>query len=126
LALESEKHDYYQPGLRPDHWEVDLLLENFGANGALRLLAENKVNHALDVSWDFTPLVESGWATRDEFRQDHCQTAIPDCDRGQSDAKILQKPLSYSVLIFRISLGSWTWGGISLSELEICTDLHKG
>ncbi|HMH18734.1 MAG TPA: HEPN/Toprim-associated domain-containing protein [Burkholderiales bacterium] len=94
LALDSEKHDYYQSGLRPDHWEVDLLLENFGANGALRLLAENKVNHALDVSWDFTPLVESGWATRDEFRPG----PLPEqrfliVTEGSSDAKILQKAL---------------------------------
>jgi hypothetical protein len=68
LALDSEQHNYVGAGLRPDHWEVDLLLENFAANGALRLLAENSANLDLDVSWDFTPLVESGWATRDQFR----------------------------------------------------------
>lgn len=94
LALRSEKHSYYQPGSRPDHWEVDLLLENFGANGALRLLAENKANHALDVTWDFTPLIESGWATRDQFRP----APLPEqqflvVTEGSSDAKILQKAL---------------------------------
>ena len=40
----------------PDHWEVNILLEHFDANGALRLLAENPANLSLDVSWDFTPL----------------------------------------------------------------------
>ena len=92
LALRSETHSYYQPGLRPDHWEIDLILENFGANGALRLLAENTANHALDVSWDFTPLIESGWATRDEFRAgpspEQCFLVVTE---GSSDAKIIQK-----------------------------------
>jgi hypothetical protein len=94
LALSSEKHNYYQPGLRPDHWEVDLLLENFGANGGLRLLAENSANHSLDVSWDFGPLVESGWATREEFRAgpspEQCFLVVTE---GSSDAKIIQKAL---------------------------------
>src|SRR5215217_3802488 len=94
LALNSEQHNYFGAGLRPDHWEVDLLLENFGANGALRLLAENSANLDLDVSWDFTPLVESGWATRDHFR------AGPSAEQcfligteGSSDALIIQKAL---------------------------------
>ena len=94
LALTSERHDYYHPGLRPDHWEVDLLLENFGANGALRLLAENPANLSLDVSWDFTPLVESGWVKRDEFRAgpspEQCFLVVTE---GSSDAKIIQKAL---------------------------------
>jgi hypothetical protein len=94
LALDSEQHDYVGPGLRPDHWEVDLLLENFGANGALRLLAENSANLDLDVSWDFTPLVESGWATRDQFRAgpspEQCFLVVTE---GSSDAKIIQKAL---------------------------------
>lgn len=94
LALDSEQHDYVGPGLRPDHWEVDLLLENFGANGALRLLAENSANLDLDVSWDFTPLVESGWATRDQFRAgpspEQCFLIVTE---GSSDAKIIQKAL---------------------------------
>jgi hypothetical protein len=94
LALTSERHNYYHPGLRPDHWEVDLLLENFGANGALRLLAENPANLNLDVSWDFTPLVESGWAKRDEFRAgpppEQCFLVVTE---GGSDAKIIQKAL---------------------------------
>ena len=94
LALTSERHDYYRPGLRPDHWEVDLLLENFGANCALRLLAENPANLSLDVSWDFTPLVESGWAKRDGFRAgpspEQCFLVVTE---GSSDAKIIQKAL---------------------------------
>jgi len=94
LALDSEQHNYVGAGLRPDHWEVDLLLENFGANGALRLLAENSANLDLDVSWDFTPLVESGWATRDQFRAgpspEQCFLIVTE---GSSDAKIIQKAL---------------------------------
>lgn len=94
LALNSEQHNYFGAGLRPDHWEVDLLLENFGANGALRLLAENSANLDLDVSWDFTPLVESGWATRDQFRAgpspEQCFLVVTE---GSSDSKIIQKAL---------------------------------
>lgn len=94
LGLESERHSFYQGGLRPDHWEIDLLLENFGANGALRLLAENAVNHDLDVTWDFAPLVESGWASHDDFRPgpkpEQCFLIVTE---GSSDAKILQKAL---------------------------------
>lgn len=94
LALNSEKHDYSNADLRPDHWEVDLLLENFGANGALRLLAENPANLDLDVNWDFTPLVESGWAMRDDFRAgpspEQCFLVVTE---GSSDAKIIQKGL---------------------------------
>ncbi len=94
LALSSEKHDYYQPGLRPDHWEVDLLLENFGANGTLRLLSENETNHHLEVTWNFTPLVESGWATQDKFRggarPEQCFLLVTE---GSSDARIIKKAL---------------------------------
>lgn len=94
LALESERHHYYQGGLRPDHWEIDLLLENFGANGALRLLAENPVNDDLDVTWDFGPLVDSGWAPRDSFQPgpapEQCFLIVTE---GSSDAKILKKAL---------------------------------
>ncbi|WP_188247403.1 HEPN/Toprim-associated domain-containing protein [Stenotrophomonas maltophilia] len=94
LALASERHHYYLSGPRPDHWEVDLLLENFGASGALRLLAENPANLDLDVSWDYAPLVEAGWAEREEFQPG----AAPDqqfliVTEGSSDTKILQKAL---------------------------------
>lgn len=94
LALNSEAHHYRPGDLRPDHWEVSLLLENFDANAALRLLAQNPENLALDVSWDFTPLVESGWATRPEFQAG----ASPDqrflvVTEGSSDAKIIQHAL---------------------------------
>ncbi len=91
LALSSEQDNYRHPGLRPDHWEVDLLLENFGANNALRLLGENTANHGLDVSWDFTPLVESGWASQEDFQPG----PLPEqrflvVTEGSSDAKIIQ------------------------------------
>lgn len=93
LSLSSETHTY-DGKVRPDHWEIDLLLENFGANGALRLLAENPANLDLDVSWDFTPLLESGWGTKDEFRPG----ARPEqrfliVTEGSSDASILKKAL---------------------------------
>ena len=91
LSLTTEAHYYREGELRPDHWAIDLLLENFGANGALRLLGENKENHRLEVSWGFTPLMESGWATREQFRAG----ASPDqqfliVTEGSSDAKIIQ------------------------------------
>lgn len=92
LSLTSESHYYREGELRPDHWEINLLLENFGANGALRLLAENKDNHELDVSWGFTPLIESGWATREQFKAG----ALPEqqfliVTEGSSDAKIIKQ-----------------------------------
>jgi hypothetical protein len=94
LALRSEKHHYYHAGPRPDHWEVDLLLENLGANSALRLLAENPANLPLDVSWDFTPLVESGWATREAFRAGpSAAQRFLVVTEGSSDAKIIKKAL---------------------------------
>jgi len=94
LALESERHHYYQDGSRPDHWEIDLLLENFGANGALRLLAENPANHNLDVTWDFAPLVDSGWAPRDVFQPGPApEQRFLIVTEGSSDAKILRKAL---------------------------------
>lgn len=93
LSLESERHSF-SSGLRPDHWEIDLLLENFGANGALRLLAENPANHALDVTWAFTPLVEAGWAEREEFRPGPAvEQQFLIVTEGSSDATILQKAL---------------------------------
>ena len=46
LSLSTEAHYYHDGDLRPDHWEIDVLLENFGANGALRLLAENPENRS--------------------------------------------------------------------------------
>lgn len=92
LALSSEAHNYHNDQLRPDHWEIDLLLENFGANGALRLLAENEKNRALEVSWGFTPLVEAGWATRDEFRAGATsEQSFLIVTEGSSDAKIIQR-----------------------------------
>ena len=92
LSLTTEAHYYHDSELRPDHWEIDLLLENFGANGALRLLAENNDNHKLEVSWDFTPLIESGWATREQFQAGalpHQQFLI--VTEGSSDAKIIER-----------------------------------
>jgi len=80
--------------LRPDHWEVDLILENFSPYGGLRLLAENSNNLDLDVNWDFTPLVESGWASDEEFEagpsNDQCFLIVTE---GSSDAKVIKHAL---------------------------------
>ncbi len=91
LSLTSEAHYYRDGELRPDHWEIDLLLENFGASSALRLLAENEDNHNLEVSWGFTPLIESGWATREQFQagaSSDQQFLI--VTEGSSDARIIE------------------------------------
>jgi hypothetical protein len=91
LALNSYQYQYYGQNSRPDHWEVDLLLENFGANNALRLLAENPVNRNLDVSWDYSPLVESGWADKEEFWGGaRTQEKFLIVTEGSSDAKIIR------------------------------------
>lgn len=94
LALNSDQHLCHPGDLRPDYWEVSLLLENFGANAALRLLAQNPQNLSLDVSWDFTPLVDAGWASRREFQAG----PIPEqrflvVTEGSSDAKVIQHAL---------------------------------
>ena len=92
LALESEAHHYRDGGPRPDHWEIDLLLENFGANGALRLLAENTSNLELEVSWGYTPLVESGWATQEQFTAGaSAEQQFLIVTEGSSDAKIIER-----------------------------------
>jgi hypothetical protein len=91
LALASEVD---QTGLRPDHWEVDMLLENFSPYGALRLLAENPKNADLEVSWDYGPLVEAGWAQVESFKPspapDQCFLLVTE---GSSDSKILAHAL---------------------------------
>lgn len=78
-------------GLLPDHWEVDLLLENFSPYGGLRLLAENPANLETDVTWDFGPLVESGWARREAFKPgpspEQCFLIVTE---GSSDAKVIE------------------------------------
>lgn len=92
LSLTSEAHYYRDGQLRPDHWEIDLLLENFGANGALRLLAENEDNHKLEVSWGFTPLIESGWATREQFQAGaSSEQQFLIVTEGSSDARIIER-----------------------------------
>lgn len=92
LGLRSER---YSPGGQFDHWEIDLLLENFSPYAGLRLLAENKANLDLDVTWDFSPLVETGWAAREEFTAG----VVPDnrfliVTEGSSDAKILEHAIA--------------------------------
>lgn len=94
LAIRSERHNFYHPGLLPDHWEADIILEYFHPYAFLRLLAENKANLPLDVNWDFTPLIESGWAKRSQFKPG----ALPEqkfliVTEGSSDAKIVRKAL---------------------------------
>jgi hypothetical protein len=94
LSMRSEEHNYYHPGLRPDHWEVDLMLESFDANASLRLLAENEANQDLDVTWDFTPLIGSGYARREQFRAGaRPQQQFLIVTEGSSDAKILKHAL---------------------------------
>jgi hypothetical protein len=82
------------PGFRKYDSEAGLLLENLGANSVLRLLAENPENLNLDVTWDITPLIESGWAKQDEFRAElppeKCFLVVTE---GSSDAKIIKKAL---------------------------------
>jgi hypothetical protein len=94
LALRSETYNYRQPRLQPDSWEIGLLLENLGAESVLRLLAENPANLNLDVSWDFTSLLESGWPKRDEFQAgpspEQCFLVVTE---GSSDAKIIKQAL---------------------------------
>ena len=94
LALRSEKHHYYNPGLRPDHWEIDLLVDPFPPYAALLLLGQNELNHGLEVTWDFGPLVESGWAKREEFgtglRPEQQFLIVTE---GSSDANILKHAL---------------------------------
>lgn len=95
MALGSEAHHYYQPGLRPDHWEADLLLENFLPYEGLRLLGLNEANRAVDVTWDFTPLVESGWARREQFQPGpSAEQKFLVVTEGSSDAKIIQKAIA--------------------------------
>lgn len=91
LKLQTEANFYER---RPDHWEIDLLLENFQPNSRLKLLAENPANENLDVLWNFTPLVESGWAERSDFKAgatEEQQFLI--VTEGSSDAKIMAKAL---------------------------------
>jgi hypothetical protein len=87
LALASEVD---RTGLRPDHWEVDTLLESFSPYGALRLLAENPQNANLEVTWDYGPLVEAGWAKLESFKPgptpEQCFLLVTE---GSSDAKII-------------------------------------
>ena len=95
LSLESRRHDYYLDERKPDHWRIDLLLENFDPYGGLRLLAENPKNLELEVYWDFGPLVDSGWAEAAEFcpglGQEQRFLVVTE---GRSDAHILKHALS--------------------------------
>ena len=94
LALTSELYPHQPADLRPDHWVIGLLLENFGAYSSLRLLGENRDNHDLDVVWDWTPLVESGWATEEEFTAGPApQQRFLIVTEGSSDARILRRAL---------------------------------
>jgi hypothetical protein len=94
LAYHSDNYNFYHPGLEPDHWEVDLILESFDPYASLWLLGQNNANRALDVTWNFTPLVEAGWADRNQF----IAGPLPEekflvVTEGSSDAKIIQKAL---------------------------------
>ena len=91
----SEHSDIDIKGIRADHWEIDLLLENFSVYSALRLLAENPKNLDLDVCWSFMDVVENGWVDRSEFEAG----ALPQqrylvVTEGSSDAKVLKHALN--------------------------------
>lgn len=91
----SEKYWSDQDELRPDHWEIDVLIDQFNPYSKLRMFAENPENHNECVNWDFTPLIESGWAERSYFT-----AGIEPSQRflivteGSSDAKIINKAIN--------------------------------
>ena len=61
----------------------------------LRLLAENAVNRATDVVWQYGPLVEAGWASATEFFGDARRTeTFLVATEGSSDAHILRHALA--------------------------------
>lgn len=91
LGLSTELDTF---GARADHWEIDLLLENFHPYSSLRLLAENPANLDLDVSWAFGELVENGWAERETFvARVNENNRFLIVTEGSSDAKILRHAL---------------------------------
>ena len=91
LSLTSELD---RRSLKPGHWEIDLLLENFSPYAVLRLLAQNPANLSLDVNWDFGQLVEAGWAKQDEFQPGpSSQERFLIVTEGSSDAKIIHHSL---------------------------------
>ena len=95
LSLEPRRHNYHLDSGRPDHRQIDLLLENFDPYGGLRLLAENPRNLELEANWDFGPLVESGWAEAGEFRPGLTrEDRFLVVTEGRSDARILKHALS--------------------------------
>ncbi|MEM9618870.1 MAG: HEPN/Toprim-associated domain-containing protein [Pseudomonadota bacterium] len=75
----------------PDHWEIDLLLENFAPYPSLILLAQNPANLDLDVVWQFEDLVESGWAPESDFKAGTNESdKFLIVTEGSSDAKIIE------------------------------------
>jgi hypothetical protein len=61
----------------------------------LRILAENPVNRATDVVWQYGPLVENGWASVSEFNGNarRAETFLV-ATEGSSDAHILRHALA--------------------------------
>ena len=94
LQFSSELH-YANANLKPDHWGIDLLLEHFPPYAGLRLLAENAKNLELEVNWDFIPLVESEWASREEFNDPGpiAKQRFLIVTEGSSDSSIIKRAL---------------------------------
>ena len=88
-------HEYRDGGLRPDYWDLEVLLEGLSPYAKLRLLAENSENLDLPIIWPFGELVENGWAERDEFLAglDQQQKFLV-VTEGSSDSKIIHKARS--------------------------------
>lgn len=90
--FKSDKYDFHQ---HPDYWFLDVILEGLSTYTKLRLLAENEKNLDQSVHWVFGPIVEEGYAKRDEFI-----TKLGKSDQflivteGSSDSKIIKKALS--------------------------------
>jgi hypothetical protein len=79
---------------RDANWATQEVVENFGVEFVLRLLALNSKNLDIDVEWRFADVVNGGWADRDELvaplSQDEQVLIVTE---GSSDAHILKKAL---------------------------------
>ncbi|WP_256079102.1 HEPN/Toprim-associated domain-containing protein [Massilia sp. YIM B04103] len=74
------------------HWDLLALLENFGPESTLRVLAENPANLELPVVWFFNDVVQGGWTERANIQHgitEHAEYLL--VTEGSSDAKILRR-----------------------------------
>ncbi len=71
-----------------------VLLDFLQPYSLLRLLAENLANLDLEVTWQYGPLVEAGWANADDFNSGVRRTqTILIATEGSSDIHILRRAL---------------------------------